>query len=240
MVTLDRPDSLNALDGTLIDGMVERFTELANDDTVTVVVVTGAGRSFSSGADLSLLADAVAAQPPLQIMRYVGRPLRALAKLPQLTIAAINGPAVGAGWGVAMACDIRIAGPQARFGATFVRMGLGPDFGLSATLPQAVGRQRALELLTTGRFVDAAEAAQIGLVTEVADCAQTRAVQLATDVASVPQRAIRSVKATLRAAQGSGIDDVVDHIEAHAQAALLEHRDFLSDAAAWMSRHRST
>jgi enoyl-CoA hydratase/carnithine racemase len=239
VVTLDRPDSLNALDGDLIDGMAARFTELAHDETASVVVVTGAGRSFSSGADLSLLADGVGSEPPLEMMRYAGRALRALAKLPQLTIAAVHGPAVGAGWGVAMACDIRIAGPQARFGATFVRMGLGPDYGLSATLPQAVGRQRALELLMTGRFVEAEEAARIGLVTEVARCAQTRALELAADVATIPARAIRSVKTTVQKAEGSDIDDVVDRIEAHAQAALFEHPDFLADAAGWMSRHRS-
>jgi enoyl-CoA hydratase/carnithine racemase len=239
VVTLDRPDTLNALNGALMDGMVARFGELADDDTVAVVVVTGAGRGFSSGADLSQLADGVSSVPPLEIMHWVGRPLRALANLPQLTIAAVNGPAVGAGWGLAMVCDIRIASPQARFGATFVRRGLGPDYGLSATLPLAVGRQRAVELLMTGRFVDATEAAHIGLVTEIAECAQARAVELATDVACVPQRAIRSVKATLGAAQGSSIDDVIDRIETHAQAALFEHPDFLTDAAAWMSRHRS-
>jgi enoyl-CoA hydratase/carnithine racemase len=238
LVTLDRPESLNALDSALIDGMATTFTQLSSDDTVSVVVVTGAGRSFSSGADLSLLAEGVAGGPPLEMMRYVGRSLLALAELPQLTLAAVNGPAVGAGWGVAMACDIRIASPQATFGATFVRMGLGPDYGLSATLPQAVGRQRALELLTTGRFVDAAEALHIGLVSEVADCAQARALELAYDVAAVSQRAIRSVKATLRAAQSADMDDVVDRIEAHAQAALFEHPDFLTGAATWMGRHR--
>ena len=236
-MTLDRPDSLNALDVTVIDDLTGAFDELADDDTVSVVVVTGAGRSFCSGADLSLLADRVGREPPLEMMRYVGGPLRTLAHLPQVTIAAVNGPAVGAGWGVAMACDIRIAGPDARFGATFVRMGLGPDYGLSATLPMAVGRQRALELLMTGRFVDAPEAARLGLVIEVAECAHTRAVQLAAEIAAVPGRAIRSIKATVDAAHGRGIDDVVDRIEAHAQAALFEHPDFLADSAAWLGRH---
>jgi len=239
LVTLDRPDSLNALDGHLVDGMTNLFTELADDDTVSVVVLTGAGRSFSSGADLSVLSEGFSAQPPVQMMRYVGRPVRELANLPQLTIAAVDGPAVGAGWGLAMACDIRIAGPRASFGATFVRMGLGPDYGLSTTLPQAVGRQRALELLTTGRFVDAEEAVRIGLVTEVAESARTRALQLAAEIATVPQRAVRSVKATLRESEGCDIDQVVDRIEARAQAALFEHPDFHTDASAWMSRHRS-
>ncbi|MFE3060404.1 enoyl-CoA hydratase/isomerase family protein [Nocardia sp. NPDC059239] len=237
MVTLDRPASLNALDGAAVDGLIEAFTELAIADEVTVVVVTGAGRGFCAGADLSTLADGVAAAPPLAIMQYVGKPLRALANLPQVTIAAVDGPAVGAGWGLALACDVRIGGPRARFGATFVRMGLGPDYGLSATLPRAVGRDRALELLTTGRFIEAEEAARLGAVSEVVPDAHARALELAASIAGAPNRTIRSIKQTLVRAESAGIDEVVDVIEANAQARLIEHPHFLADAESWLSRH---
>ena len=240
VVTIDRPDSLNALDLAVVDGLSAALTNLADSDDVSVVVLTGAGESFSAGADLSVLSEALASEPPLDLMRRCGIPLRALAHLPQLTIAAVNGPAIGGGWGLAMACDLRIAGPRARFGATFARLGLGPDYGLSATLPRAIGRQRALELLMTGRFISAEQAARIGLVAEVADDVLSRALELATDIVTVPARAIRSIKATLREAENAGMDEVVDRIEAGAQAALFEHTDFGADAAAWISRHRST
>lgn len=238
VVTLDRPASMNALDGALIEALPVTFAEIADDEQVKVVIVTGAGRGFCSGADLSALTDGLRSGPAVEFMRLVGRPLVALAHLPQVTIAAVNGPAIGAGWGLAMACDIRISSTTARFGATFVRMALGPDYGLSHTLPAAVGRERALELLMTGRIIDASEADRIGLTSVVAEDALHEALDRARDIATAPCRTLRSIKATLQRSAGAGIDDVIDEIEAEAQAALFEHPDFLTDAAAWTQRHQ--
>jgi enoyl-CoA hydratase/carnithine racemase len=103
VVTLDRPASINALDGALIEALLAIFAELAVDEQVKVVIITGAGRGFCSGADLSALTDGLGSGPAVEFMRLVGRPLVALAHLPQLTIAAVNGAAIGAGWGLAMA-----------------------------------------------------------------------------------------------------------------------------------------
>jgi enoyl-CoA hydratase/carnithine racemase len=244
VVTLNRPGSLNAIDVALIDGMMTAFTELAGDDGVTVVILTGAGRGFCSGADLAALSAEIGADGAglrsmsvVEWMRGVAQPVLALNRLPQLTIAAVDGPAVGAGWGLAMGCDIRIAGPSASFCATFVRMGLGPDYGLSRTLSDAVGRARALELLATGRTVDSTEAQQLGLVLTVADNPLDAATELAATIATVPGRTIRALKSALGRSSNADIATVVNEIEATAQAELFTHPDFLAGAADWFSRH---
>jgi len=166
LVILDRPESLNALDVTMQNELAVVFGDIAADEAAHVVILTGEGRDFCSGADLAQAASDLQCYTSAEIMERAAGAVVPLLGMPQLTIAAVNGPAVGAGWGLAMACDIRIAGPDAQFIATFIRMGLGPDYGLSQTLPQAVGRQRAVELILTGRAVDADEAVRIGIVTQ--------------------------------------------------------------------------
>ena len=230
VVTLNRPESLNSLDTEAAEGLQERLEELTARDDIHVVILTGAGRGFCSGADLRWLsmlahsgfdgADDARPEPTCSYHR----------RAPALTIAAVNGPAAGAGWGLAMACDIRIASPAAKFVATFSRMGLGPDYGLAQTLPLAVGRDRALELLLTARVIDAQEAQRIGAVTSIAQDALSEARRLASAVAQVPGRAIRSTKRSLRLAAEADLDTVVDDIEARAQAELLNHPRFAEDA----------
>ncbi len=240
VVTLDRADKLNALDPTVVDQLDAALVAVGRDAGVQVVILTGAGRGFCSGADVSLLTSVAESGTALATMRYLCRPVLTLSRLPQVTIAAVNGAAIGAGWGLAMGCDIRIASTSACFGATFVRMGLGPDYGLSQSLPRAIGRGRALQLLLTGRIISATEAQAIGVASIVAENAVTEALQLAETIAAVPARAIRSTKETLRRAEDASIDVVLTEIEAGAQAALFNHPDFLSDAAAWIARHGGT
>ncbi|MCB0931153.1 MAG: enoyl-CoA hydratase/isomerase family protein [Mycobacterium sp.] len=235
VVTLNRPESLNSLDTEAAEGLQERLEELTARDDIHVVILTGAGRGFCSGADLRWLSMLAHSDSTVQMMRDLSRPVRTIAALPALTIAAVNGPAAGAGWGLAMACDIRIASPAAKFVATFSRMGLGPDYGLAQTLPLAVGRDRALELLLTARVIDAQEAQRIGAVTSIAQDALSEARRLASAVAQVPGRAIRSTKRSLRLAAEADLDTVVDDIEARAQAELLNHPRFAEDARAWIS-----
>ena len=239
VVTLNRPNSLNAMDRRVGKQMKAAFTHLADDDEVSVVIVTGAGRGFSSGGDLSDTADSMLHYPPLVVMQETAAAVTPLVHMPQMTIAAVNGPAAGAGWGLAMACDLRIAGPGARFTATFIRMGLGPDFGLSHTLPRSIGRERALELLATGRTVDADEALRLGIVSSVVDDPLTAAIELASTIAASPTRAIRSLKRTLDLSSIADIDTAIEQIEARAQADLFQHPNFHTDAAAWINRHKS-
>ncbi len=236
VVTLNRPEVLNALDGDVIDELEVALQALVSADDVHVVILTGAGRGFCSGADMSILSVLAESDSTAEMMKDVARPVQTLDRLPQLTIAAVNGPAAGAGWGLALACDIRIAAVSARFGATFGRMGLGPDYGMSKTLPESVGRDRALELLLTARIIDAREANEIGAVSIVVDDAMAEAMRLATHATEMPGRTIRSAKRTLRLAAGADFHSVVEAIEAQAQAELFNDPGFMDVAGRWIER----
>lgn len=242
VVTLDRPESLNSLDGAAFEQIPQALSELAADDEVSVVILTGAGKGFCAGADLAYLAGCV--QDPdtsmADTMRSAVQPALALAALPQVTIAAVNGAAVGAGWGLALGCDLRIAGPKAKFGATFVRMGLGPDYGVAQTLPRVVGRERAMELLATGRIIDAHEALRLGAVLSVHDDPLGEALELTRSMTAAPGRALRSLKRSVGLSAERGLAAVIGEIEFDAQVELFEHPDFLADASQWLSKHGAT
>ncbi|MCW2985351.1 MAG: enoyl-CoA hydratase/isomerase family protein [Conexibacter sp.] len=170
LITLNRPDRLNALTFRMFDEFHWVAAEIAADPSVRAVVMTGEGRGFCSGLDLdqaATLPDMTASEMMLGQERWAGS-MVALHELPQPVIAAVNGAATGGGLGVALAADIRIASPEARFNAAFVRIGLSAgDIGVSWSLPRIVGLGRASEILLTGRFVDAEEAERIGLVNQV-------------------------------------------------------------------------
>jgi enoyl-CoA hydratase len=176
VLTLDRPERLNALSFELVDDLHAALDEVGADNTVRVVVLTGAGRGFCSGLDLRAIGpSSVSAglRPPAGGMRSqahiadLGPHLR---RIPQPVIAAINGPAFGGGLALACACDIRIASRSARMCVQFVKVGVGGcDIGISYTLPRLIGGSRAHELILTAREFDAAEAERIGLVARVVE-----------------------------------------------------------------------
>jgi 2-(1,2-epoxy-1,2-dihydrophenyl)acetyl-CoA isomerase len=164
-LTLDRPDKLNAVNGALAGALASAVADAAVEDAVRVVVITGAGRAFCAGLDLS--------EPPalptatrverLDPYAWVGTWVRTVLGCEKPVIAAVNGPAAGAGFGLALACDVRLVAGSARLTAGYVRRGLSPDAGVSWLLPRHVGLSRATDILLTGRDVDAAEAERIGL-----------------------------------------------------------------------------
>jgi len=175
LVTMRRPDKLNAINLAMVEGFEELFRMLADNDQVRVIVLTGEGRGFCSGADL---ADAVA-RARQEIFSTAEKFLRnvqerfsnlvlGLRRIPQPIIAAVNGPAAGGGFAFALASDIRFATPEAYFVASFVNIGLtAGEMGTSYILPRVVGMSRAAEILFSGRKVPAEEAERIGLVTRV-------------------------------------------------------------------------
>jgi len=187
-LTLDRPEKLNAVNGALAASFSSAVADAAAEDAVRVVVITGAGRAFCAGLDLS--------EPPtlpsatrverLDPYAWVGTWVRSVVSCEKPVIAAVNGPAAGAGFGLALACDLRIVAASARMTAGYARRGLSPDAGVSYFLPRHVGLARASDILLTGRDVDADEAARIGLATEVvaddafAERVRAYAAQLAT------------------------------------------------------------
>lgn len=170
VMTLDRPDRLNAITFRMFEEWREVCSEVAGDDELRALVVTGAGRAFCAGLDLDDAAT-LAGMTATEMMRGQESWADATAafhRLAKPVIAAVNGAAAGAGFSLALAADIRLAAPAARFNAAFIRIGLsGGDCGSSYFLPRVVGSGRAAEILMTGRFVDATEAADIGLVNRV-------------------------------------------------------------------------
>jgi 2-(1,2-epoxy-1,2-dihydrophenyl)acetyl-CoA isomerase len=171
---LNRPERLNAVNPRLADELPMAIDDAARDDTVRVVVVTGAGRGFCAGLDLS--------EPPtlpnenlrarLDPLAWVGRWVLAATRCEKPLIAAVNGPAAGAGFGLALATDIRLVARGARVTAGYVRRGLSPDAGVSYLLPRLIGLSRATEILLSGRDVDAEEALRIGIAAATFDDAK--------------------------------------------------------------------
>jgi 2-(1,2-epoxy-1,2-dihydrophenyl)acetyl-CoA isomerase len=158
-LTLDRPERLNAVNPALAESLPQALDEAAADDAVRAVVVTGAGRAFCAGLDLKEPAMA----DPHDPLAWVGRWVLAVRRCEKPVLAAINGPAVGAGFGLALACDVRLVASTATMAAGYVRRGLSPDAGVSYFLPRHVGAARAADILFTGRDVAAEEAERVGL-----------------------------------------------------------------------------
>jgi 2-(1,2-epoxy-1,2-dihydrophenyl)acetyl-CoA isomerase len=179
-ITLDRPDRLNAVNPALAASLPAALDEAARDDAVRAVVLTGAGRGFCAGLDLrdpAMLGDRSLADR-LDPLAWVGRWVLAVRGCEKPVIAAVNGPAVGAGFGLALACDVRLVSTAATMAAGYVKRGLSPDAGVSYFLPRHVGASRAADIVLTGRDVSAGEAERIGLASLVLP-AETFAEQVA-------------------------------------------------------------
>ncbi|RFU21499.1 enoyl-CoA hydratase/isomerase family protein [Geodermatophilus marinus] len=174
VLTLDRPERLNAMSADLLRELHAVLDALADDPSVRVLVLTGAGRGFCAGLDLTAFdmggPDRATRSPQagLALQKHIAALVPKLRALPQVVIAAVNGPAAGGGLALALAADVRIGAASSRYTVAFVRLGLsGCDIGVSWLLPRLIGASRAFELLLTGRVVDAPEADRIGLVTRV-------------------------------------------------------------------------
>lgn len=166
-VTLNRPASLNALSSDLRQGLADAFEALAEDDDTQVVILTGAGRAFCAGVDLKELGRQGTSDWGSASTVIAGDPVRALGKLPQPVIGAINGFAITGGFEIALACDLLIASSAARFSDTHARVGILPGWGLSQRLCRAIGIYRAKELSLTGNYLEAERAYEWGLVSRV-------------------------------------------------------------------------
>jgi len=174
LVTLNRPDSLNAMTSEMVEQLHQCLDQIALDRNIRVVVVTGAGRGFCAGLDLGGYGSAPgyewngAVEKGFAVQKHIASLIPHLRSLPQPVIAAVNGPASGGGFAVVLGSDIRLASVSARFNAAFIRIGLSAcDIGTSWLLPRLVGAARAQELMLTGRLFDAREAHTMGLVTSV-------------------------------------------------------------------------
>ena len=199
-ITLNRPDKLNAFTGDMIEAWAGSLAAAQADDSVNVVVVTGNGRAFCSGGDVGRMRAAEAAPSALDgkntLWEGVHRVPKALEAMDKPVIAMVNGLAVGAGMGMCVMCDVRIAAESARFSTGYVRVGLVPGDGDTYFLPRLVGAAKALELLWTADFVEAAEALRVGIVQRVVPDAalQEATYAFARQIADGPQIPIRMIK----------------------------------------------
>jgi enoyl-CoA hydratase len=173
LLTLDRPERLNAMSRELVHDLHEALDAVDDDRECRVAILTGAGRGFCAGLDLKETGDIVAevgGGPPaaMRSQQEIASLVTQLRRLSKPVIAAVNGPATGGGLALALACDVRVAADSALFNVAFIRVGLsGCDIGTSYLLPRLVGASRAFELMLTGRMVDASEADRMGLVSKV-------------------------------------------------------------------------
>ena len=164
-ITLNRPEKLNAFTGVMMAEMIDAFDRIDADDAVRCVIVTGAGRAFCAGADLSGPREG----HPLDRMRFINEIALLLHELPKPTVAQVDGVAVGAGWNLALGCDLVVATPTSRFSQIFAKRGLSLDFGGSWLLPRLVGVQQAKRLALLAEMIDAPEALRLGLVTWIVE-----------------------------------------------------------------------
>lgn len=239
-LTLDRPDALNSLDLKLKERLAEALRRATYDESVRAVLITGEGKAFCAGGDISEMDPGkTPEQARLRqtvLLREVFLPL---ARLPKPTVAAVHGHAHGAGLSLALACDIVVAAESAPMSLGYVLRGLTPDCGISYFLPRLVGMARAKELLYTGRRFTGADAAQMGLIAEavpdeaVADHART----LARNLAGSATVALGLTKRMLDQSTYQSLDDLIE-IEAYSQAVTRSTRDHAEGVAAFAEGRR--
>jgi 2-(1,2-epoxy-1,2-dihydrophenyl)acetyl-CoA isomerase len=208
-ITLDRPDTLNAVNPRLAAEFPQAMRDAAHDDTVRVVVVTGAGRGFCAGLDLREPAMPGRTRAErLDPYYWVGEWVQAITRCEKPVLAALNGVAAGAGFGLALACDLRVMSATASCTAGYVRRGLSPDAGVTWFLPRLVGQARAADLIFTGRDVHADEALRIGLVSHVWPAADFAAAvgAYAARLASGPPMAFALSKRLLLGSADASLD----------------------------------
>lgn len=241
LVTLNRPERLNAITFGMFDEMHALCRELMTDADARVVVITGTGRGFCSGLDLDdaeTLPDLTPHEMMLGQQHWAGAFVN-FHELPQPVIAAVNGPAAGGGLGLALAADIRLASPAATFNAAFVRIGLSAgDVGVSWSLPRVVGLGRAAEIMLTGRFVDAEEAAAIGLVNRVvpAEDLLDEAFAMADLIAANTPFGVTLTKRVLNANVDAGSLSQAVEVENRGQTLATRGDDFREALAAFREK----
>ncbi|KAL7753265.1 hypothetical protein RI367_001040 [Sorochytrium milnesiophthora] len=228
-VKLNRPSSLNALTEGMGDAFTQVMQELQKDAALRALILTGEGRAFSAGGDLQFLRarTKVSSAHNVTAMREFYSRFLSIRKLPVPTIAMINGPAIGAGMCLAMACDLRVASTNAKMGFNFVRIGLSPGMAGTFILPRVTNPQVATRLLLTGDIITGDEALRLGVVTSTstADTLEEDTLTLARRIASASPAAVRLTTQALRASVDDGLDQGLWR-EAASQSICYTNADF--------------
>ncbi len=247
IMTLLRDDVRNALTGTaLVDDIVATVNWANRESEISVLIITGAGKAFSSGGDVTAMRDRsdIFSGPPITIQDQYRRTIQQLplalhsSEIP--VIAAVNGPAIGAGLDLACMCDIRIASTRAQVSEAFINFGITPGDGGAWFMQRLIGYQKAAELALTGRLISAEEALRLGLFLEVVepDALMPRACELALQIATKPPLAVRLTKRMLKLAQRSELPDFLD-LCACFQAMAHHTNDHLEAVSSFLDKRQA-
>lgn len=228
-LTFNRPDKLNALSRELLFQSIETLQQWGRDPEIGAIVVTGAGRAFCAGGDVSAMAKTDAAPQTLEEqidgLRHAQELSWLLFNLPKVTIAAVNGHAMGAGLGVCLACDLRISSAQAKFGTAYAKVGFGGDFGTTWLLTRYVGAAKAKELFFLADIIEAQEAYRLGLVNRVVAPEELSAQvgEIATRIAHGPLTSYRYMKANVNLAMNTDFRTLLDReAETHLRCGMTD------------------
>lgn len=242
-ITLNAPDKMNALTMVMRKSLLSVVDEIAKDDQVRVVILTGAGRAFCAGGDITAMKarlEGTQTQTRYERLQRIGYWGDALVRLDKPVIGAINGAAVGAGFALALNCDIRIASETAKFGSLFIARALTPDSGMTYFLPRTVGLSKALELMYTGELLTAAEAKSLGIVSRVV--APDEVMKTAWELAArIAQQAPIALELTKRMVYRGILDDLANHLdwETYSQQLCFNTEDHKQSVLAFLEK-RST
>jgi enoyl-CoA hydratase/carnithine racemase len=242
VLTLDRPDNRNSMTPELLAAFAAAVAEARADADARCVVITGTGRCFSAGADFrSAVQRTEASRLPHERSYAMYAPFLSVLDLEVPVIAALNGHAVGGGFGLALLCDLRVAAAEGRYGANFVRLGLHPGMAITYLLPRLIGAAAAAELLFTGRLVDGAEALRLGLASRVVPAVDVLpvALELAREIAQNAPLAVRLTKQSLRRSLEWDPRSAARH-EALLQAETLDTEDAEHGIAALLRKQPPT
>ncbi len=240
-ITLNAPDKMNALTMKIRESLPLAIDEVAKDDEVRVVIVTGAGRAFCAGGDIASMKahiEGTIEESRYQRLRMMGHYWAdAFLRMDKPVIAAINGACVGAGLSLALSCDIRVASEEARFGSLFILRALVPDCALTYFLPRTVGTSKALELMFTGELISAAEAKSLGIVSRVVPPGEL--MKVAQELAArIAQQSPIALELTKRLVYRSMTADIAHHIdwETYAQQLCFQTEDFKESVHAFLEK----
>jgi 2-(1,2-epoxy-1,2-dihydrophenyl)acetyl-CoA isomerase len=239
-IALNRPEALNAINVEMAQELTKVFEEIKTRDDVRAVILTGTGRAFCSGGDLKQMASVLDKDPanffaaPLEIYNNL---IISMRELPKPIIAAVNGLATGAGFNLALACDVRLAGEGARFSQAFIRVGLIPDCGGTFFLPRIVGWAKAMELMLTAELLDAEQAKQLGVVNIVVKDSELEASAgfFASQAADLPTLTVGRLKKLLNASHNSSLEEQLK-LEAEMQIGCAGTEDFAEGVKAFVGK----
>jgi len=241
-VALNRPKKLNAFDGKMHEELYAALDDVSSDDEVRCVVLRGEGRGFSAGADLAGILEGSDGAPDLgeYLRNTYSRLVRRMVSMEKPIVASLHGPVYGAGVGIALACDLRIAAQSAKFSVAFIKIGLMPDAGVSFFLPRVVGLGRALEMSMLGDPVEADEALRTGLVNRVVpdEGLAEETAALALRLAAMPTAAIGRTKGALYASFAEDLETVLER-EAEGQTFCGFTADHREGVAAFFEKREA-